>query len=66
MEINGTSSGAATYAMKKALEMPDTVMNVVQDSAAGEGQTLAMKGTEAQPLERSAVTGKGKLVDVVV
>ncbi len=66
MEIRGASSGAATYAMKKALEMPDPVMKAVQDSGGSEGQALATKGTEVQAVDRAEATGKGKILDVVV
>jgi len=65
MEINGTNnSGAATFAMKKALETPSAVMNVVQNAGASHGETQAMKSKEPQPVDLSAVTGKGKLLDV--
>jgi len=65
MEINGTNSGVATYAMKKALEVPEAVMNVVQDAGAREGQTLAMQSPETRQPDRAAATGKGTIIDVV-
>lgn len=66
MEINGASGGAATYAMKKALETSATVMNVVQNSGNEEGKTLAMKTPEAKPVDIAAATGKGRIVDIMV
>lgn len=65
MEINGTNLGASTYAMKKALEMPNILMSLVQNSTVDGKQTL---GTEAPDLtipDLSAVTGKGRIIDLV-
>ncbi len=66
MEINGTSGGVATYALKKALEAPEAVMAVVRDAGSGTaGQSLAVKRPEISQGGRAAATGKGTIVDVV-
>ena len=64
MEISGTNIGASTYAMKKAMEMPNILMNLIQNSAI-EKQTLGTKSPISQPIDVSAVTGKGKIIDLV-
>jgi len=67
MEINGTNnSGAATYALKKAVESSGAVLDVVKNSAGNAEQTTAMQTPEAKPVDLSAVTGKGKIVDIMV
>ena len=65
MEISGTNIGASTYAMKKAMEMPNILMNLVQSSAVSGNQTLGTKSHVSQPIDVSAVTGKGKIIDLV-
>lgn len=67
MEINGTSSsGAATYALKKAQESAGAVLDVVKNAANNIEQTTTMQPPEAKPVDLSAVTGKGKIVDIMV
>jgi len=65
MEINGTNSGTALYAMKKSLEMPEPLLDVVQSSSGNNGQNLVMKSGEGESVDLSAFTGKGKLINVV-
>jgi len=65
MKINGTNNGAAAYAMKKAMEMPNATMNVVQNSGASKEPTQTTQNPVAQPVDRATVTGKGKLIDLV-
>ena len=65
MEISGTNIGASTYAMKKAMEMPNILMNLVQSSAVSGNQTLGTKSSVSQPIDVSTVTGKGKIIDLV-
>lgn len=64
MEINGTNSGAAVYAMKKSLELPQSLLGVVQSSGNAD-QNPALKSGDGVSVELSAVTGKGKIIDVV-
>ena len=65
MEINGTNNGAATFAMKKALEMPNILMSLFQSSAGNGSQTANMKSPIPQPVDISSVTGKGRIIDLV-
>jgi len=65
MEINGISAGAATYAMKKAMEIPNILMNLVQASSMeGSGPNTMQSAPSLQP-DISASTGKGKLINLV-
>ena len=65
MEINGTNNGAATFAMKKALEMPNILLDLIQSSASNGNQTANLKSPMPQPVNISAVTGKGRIIDLV-
>ena len=65
MEINGTNIGAATFAMKKAMEMPNILMNLVQDSSPDGKSTETMQSSSSRPLDIPASTGKGKLINLV-
>ncbi len=67
MEMNGISAGAATYAMKKAMEMPNILINLVQNSALAGNQPLATRSPVPSPNapDLAAVTGKGKILDLV-
>lgn len=66
MEISGTNSGAAAYVMKKAMEMPNILLDLLQQSAGFEGQSHATQSpVSSQPVALAAITGKGKLIDVV-
>lgn len=68
MEINGTGTGASTYAMKKAMELPNLMLSLVEQTAAGSGKQR-VSGTEpaagALAADRAAVTGKGLMIDSV-
>ncbi|MBU0993922.1 MAG: hypothetical protein KJ737_15615 [Proteobacteria bacterium] len=65
MEVSGTNIGASTYALKKAMEMPGILMNLVQNSAENKGQSLEMNRPVPNPPDISSVTGKGKIIDIV-
>ena len=67
MEMSGISAGAATYAMKKAMEMPNILINLIQKSAPAANQPLATGRPVTSPNEPdlAAVTGKGKILDLV-
>ncbi|MDH4331560.1 MAG: hypothetical protein OEV89_03180 [Desulfobulbaceae bacterium] len=65
MKINETNTGAATFAMKKAMEMPKTLVNLVQNSTADAKNTLGTMSPALQPKDISMHTGKGKIVDIV-
>lgn len=65
MEINGTNVGAATFAMKKAMEMPNILMNLVQASPSNGKSNDTMQSSPSLPLDLSGSTGKGKLINLV-
>lgn len=66
MEIGGTNAGASTYAMKKAMEMPNLLLSLVQQSADSGKQTLGTKSPSAtQAIDLATVTGKGTIIDLV-
>lgn len=65
MEINGTNAGAVTYAMKKAMEMPNILMDLVQASTSGGKNNDTMQRSPSLPLDISGSTGKGKLINLV-
>ncbi len=65
MEISGTNIGASTYAMKKAMEMPNLLIGLVQQTADSGKNSLEMKsplGSEA--LDLSSTTGTGAIIDI--
>ena len=66
MEISGSNTGASTYAMKKAMEMPNFLMSLVQQTADSTQQALATKSPAAtQAIDIATVTGKGTIIDLV-
>jgi len=65
VEISGTNIGASTYAMKKAMEMPNILMSLIQNSAVSDNQSLGTKAPVPQSVDVSAVTGKGRIIDLV-
>jgi len=66
MEITGTNVGASTYAMKKALEMPNLLLSLVQQTANSGKQSLLTKSPIAiQTLDRPTISDKGRTIDLV-
>lgn len=66
MEISGSNTGASTYAMKKAMEMPNLLLNLVQQTADSGNQLHSTKTTKTdQTVDLDTVTGKGKIIDIV-
>jgi len=66
MDINATDTGASTYAMKKAIEMPKLVLDLIQQIPNPESQALNTESRAAQQKSNfAAITGKGKIVDIV-
>ena len=64
MDINATNIGASSYAMKKAMEMPELMLNLLQEIP--ESQSLKTENAAVQPAtDLSGVTGKGKLIDII-
>lgn len=65
MEVSGTNIGASTYALKKAMEMPNILMSLIQNAAGSGDQSLATKTPVPQAVDVSAATGKGRIIDLV-
>lgn len=66
MEINGTNVGASTYAMQKAIEKPNLMLNLVQQSENNDSQSLNTRTPVVQQApDLSAITGKGKIIDII-
>lgn len=66
MEINTNNIGASTYAMKKAMEMPNLMLNLIQQTADSGKQPLGTNSTTTpQILDLATITGKGKIIDLV-
>jgi hypothetical protein len=66
MEIGGSNTGASTYAMKKAMEMPKLLLNLVQQTVDPGNQVLGTETTKtAQTADLDTVTGKGKIINIV-
>ncbi len=63
MEISGTGTGAATYALKKALEIPDTILNLLPQPASAplsSSSNIAVQATDADQHSE-----KGSIIDIV-
>lgn len=66
MEINSTPGGASIYAMKKAMDMPNLLLSLVRQTA--DSGKLTPNATPPDPpraLDLAAMTGKGKIIDIV-
>ncbi len=60
MEIGGSNTGASIYAMKKAMEMSNLLLNLVQQTADSGNQVLGtktLKRAQALILIQSLVKG---------
>jgi len=66
MEMNGTNISVSTFAMKKAMGMPNILMNLVQSFVMNGNQTLGAKASIPQAVDVSVVFGKDKIIDLVV
>jgi len=66
MDVSGTTStGVSTNAMKKAMDMPNLLLNLLGKTP-GESQSLNTQPTEVQQAaDLATVTGKGKIIDIV-
>ena len=65
MDIRKTNMGASTYAMKKAMEMPNLMLTLVQNTADSGGQALSTKHPAATQVDPATITGKGKIINLV-
>ena len=66
MKISSTNIGASTYSMKKAMEMPNLVLNLVQQTADLDKHSLSTKSTAAaHPIGLDAVKDKGNIIDLI-
>ena len=64
MEISNRSTGASVYAMKKALDIPKTLLDMIQDTRAMP-QPPAISTNSMQAQDTTTVTGKGAVVDII-
>lgn len=66
MEIGGSNTGASTYAMKKAMEMPNLLLSLVQQTADSGNQLHSIKTPKTvSAVGFDTVTGKGENIDIV-
>lgn len=67
MNINGTlNTAASTDAMKKAMAMPNLMLNLLQQPTNTSSQSLNTQIPEVQqPSDLATITGKGKVIDIV-
>ena len=63
MEITGTSTGASTYALKKAMHMLETLLNLLDRPPASQDR---MQTTSEQLPDNFNAMGKGGIIDIVV
>lgn len=66
MEINATNAGASTYAMKKAMDMPNLMLQLVQQTAnSGQDGLKTNSSAQLQRPNTGAVNGKGGIIDII-
>lgn len=65
MEISGTSAGAATYALKKALEIPDSVLDLLPQQPVSAGLLSIPADIPVQAPDDSDITGKGGIINII-
>lgn len=66
MDINGTHMGASIYSMKKAMEMPKNMLNLVQQIPDTRSQPLNTESPVAkQSPDLATITGKGNIIDII-
>jgi len=66
MEIDGNNIGASTYAMKKAMEMPNLLLSLVQQTADSGKQSLSTKTPETiKTIDLETIKGKGNIIDLI-
>jgi len=66
MEISNTNMGASTYAMKKAMAMPNLVISLLEQIPDSGKQALGTKPPAAtDPLDLTKITDKGNLIDLI-
>ena len=65
MDINSTNIHATTYAMKKAIDMPKLMLNLVQQIPGNDGALNTENTDIKQSHDLAATTGKGRIIDIV-
>lgn len=66
MEISKTNVGAAAYAMKKAMAMPNLMLSLLEANSDLGKQSLGATGpVTTQTLDLLEISGKGKIIDLV-
>lgn len=59
-------SGTALYAMQKAMEQPQLLLDILQKSVQPEQTLAAQSKSVIEGSEVAAMTGKGQKIDIVV
>jgi len=65
MEMGGTNSGASTYAMKKAMEMPELLLSLVEQTAELQKQPPVVQPA-AQSVDLEAMADKGGIINLTI
>nr|WP_320193523.1 hypothetical protein [uncultured Desulfobacter sp.] len=67
MSINGTTNtGASTDAMKKAMAMPNLMLNLLQQPSNTSNQSLNTQSLEVQQSpDLATIPGKGTVIDII-
>ncbi len=66
MEIGETNIGASTYAMKKAMELPNLLLGLIQQTTDSGKQTLnSNPSAPIQTADLGTITGKGQIIDLI-
>jgi len=66
MNINGTNITASTNAMKKAIEMPKLMLNLLEQTSNTASRSLNTQTPAIQQApDLGTITGKGKIIDII-
>ncbi len=65
MDGSGTNIGASTYAMKKAIERPKNMLNLVQQIPNTQQSLNTENSVVKQTPDLATITGKGKIIDII-
>jgi hypothetical protein len=67
MEINTNNMGASTYSMKKAMQMPSLMLNLLEQAAESGTQALGIKSPAVTQIREIAEsTNKGSIIDLIL
>ena len=66
MKVNPTTAGTSTYALKKAMEMPNTLLRLIQNQDDSGASTLKTSPPALTATAPSQATAKGAIIDIIV